>query len=197
MAPPEYAAATRAAAVAPSTDRDARPRRPCTSSSTRTAASAARRACRPARECDTHKGHSMIHLEYVDRARLAADGAGRLHALRLSRPAPRSARPTRSSGPRTAWCRRRASRAASPATTACWPARSACRRCTTEIELMMKCDMCYDRTSRRQEADVRHGLPEPGALLRHARGDRGAAARVAPGQHVPVRRAGRSRRASR
>ena len=44
------------------------------------------------------------------------------------RPAPRSARPTRSSGPATAWCRRPASRAASPATTACSPARSACRR---------------------------------------------------------------------
>ena len=38
------------------------------SSSTRAAASAARRASRPARECDTHKGHSMIHLDYVDRA---------------------------------------------------------------------------------------------------------------------------------
>ena len=31
---------------------------------------------------------------------------------------------------------------------------------------------------RRQEADVRDGLPEPGALLRHARGDRAAAAAV-------------------
>ena len=35
-------------------------------------------------ECETHKGHSMIHLEYVDRAALDADGAGGLHALRLA-----------------------------------------------------------------------------------------------------------------
>ena len=35
-------------------------------------------------ECETHKGHSMIHLEYVDRAHVGADGAGGLHALRLA-----------------------------------------------------------------------------------------------------------------
>ena len=44
---------------------------------------------------------------------------------------------------------------------------------------MMKCDMCYDRTSVGLQADVRHGLPEPGAGLRHARGDRAAAAALA------------------
>ena len=79
-------------------------------------------------ECDTHKGHSMIHLEYVDRAALDADGAGRLHALRLADL--RRGLPGRrhQADRRTAWCRRPASRAASPATTACWPARSACPR---------------------------------------------------------------------
>ena len=40
---------------------------------------------------------------------------------------------------------------------------------------------------RRQEADVRDGLSEPGALLRHARADRAAAAAVDAGQHVSVR----------
>ena len=35
-------------------------------------------------ECDTHKGHSMIQLEYVNRARVAADSAGRVHALRFA-----------------------------------------------------------------------------------------------------------------
>ena len=41
----------------------------------------------------------------------------------------------------------------------------------------MKCDMCYDRTSVGHEADVRNGLPEPGAVLRHARGDGDGCAR--------------------
>ena len=104
-----------------------------------------------------------------------------------SRPAPRSARPTRSSAPATASCSRRASRAASPAATACSPARSACPKSTNDRKLMMKCDMCYDRTERRQEADVRDRLPEPGAVLRHARADRAAAAAVGADQHVPVR----------
>ena len=35
-------------------------------------------------ECDTHRGESMIHLEYVDRAAQRADRAGRLHALRAA-----------------------------------------------------------------------------------------------------------------
>ena len=43
-----------------------------------------------------------------------------------SRPARRCVRPTPSSAPATAWCSRRASRAASPAATAWSPARSAC-----------------------------------------------------------------------
>ncbi len=35
-------------------------------------------------ECDTHRGESMIHLEYVSSAGERADGAGRLHALRAA-----------------------------------------------------------------------------------------------------------------
>ena len=42
---------------------------------------------------------------------------------------------------------------------------------------------------RRQEADVRYRVPEPGALLRHARADRAAAPPLGAGQHVPVRQA--------
>jgi hypothetical protein len=40
----------------------------------------------------------------------------------------------------------------------------------------------------RQEADVRIGVPEPGALLRHSRGDRGAATPLAARRYVPLRR---------
>jgi Rieske Fe-S protein len=54
---------------------------------------------------------------------------------------------------------------------------------------MMKCDMCYDRSSVGQGAHVRHGLPEPGALLRHARADPGdASAAVDAGRPLPLRR---------
>ena len=39
-----------------------------TSSSIPADVSAARPACRPAAKCDTHRGESMIHLEYINRA---------------------------------------------------------------------------------------------------------------------------------
>jgi ferredoxin len=35
-------------------------------------------------ECDTHKGESMIHLEYVDRASSVQTVPGGLHALRAA-----------------------------------------------------------------------------------------------------------------
>ena len=35
-------------------------------------------------ECETHRGISMIHLEYVDRAESASNSAGGVHALRRS-----------------------------------------------------------------------------------------------------------------
>ena len=35
-------------------------------------------------ECDTHRGESMIHLEYVESGRERADGARRVHALRAA-----------------------------------------------------------------------------------------------------------------
>ena len=64
-----------------------------------------------------------------------------------TRPAPRCARPTRSSRTRTGSCSRRSSRAASAARTACSPARSGCPSTIAEFDQMMKCDMCTDRTS--------------------------------------------------
>ena len=64
-----------------------------------------------------------------------------------SRPAPRSARPTRSSAPATASC----SRARKPRCIACGNCVVACPFGVPEVyedrQIMMKCDMCYDRTS--------------------------------------------------
>ena len=88
----------------------------------------------------------MIHLEYVDRRDRCR--RCRWSACTASADVRRGLPGRRDQADRR---RRRAdapaSRAASPAATACWPARSACPRCTTSCELMMKCDMCYDRTS--------------------------------------------------
>ena len=54
-------------------------------------------------------------------------------------------------------------------------------------QIMMKCDMCYDRSSGREKADVRHRLPEPGAVLRHPRADRANAPHVHTDQHFSIR----------
>ena len=91
--------------------------------------------------------HSMIHLEYVDRGRERADRAGRLHALR---PADlRRSLPGRrdQAHRRRRRADRRASRAASPAATACWPVPFGVPEVYEDRQIMMKCDMCYDRTS--------------------------------------------------
>ena len=134
-------------------------------------------------ECDTHAGQSMIHLEYVEPRRERADGAGRLHALR-----PADVRRGVSGRRHQAHRRRRGADGAQAALhrlrqLRASPARSACPKLNEDRKIMMKCDMCYDRIERRQEADVRDGVPEPGAVLRHARADRAAAAAVDAGQH--------------
>ena len=98
-------------------------------------------------ECDTHRGRPDDPPGIRGPGALDADRAGRLHALRLAdlrRGLPRR-RHQEGRGRRRP--QRPASRAASAATTACWPARSACPRWNPNIDLMMKCDMCYDRTS--------------------------------------------------
>ena len=115
------------------------------SSSTRTAASAARRACR--RAASATRTGALDDPPRVRRPRQQSMQTVPVVCMHCDRrPAPRSARPTPSSAPPTASCRRPASRAASPATTASGlPVRRA--EDDDEFELMMKCDMCYDRTS--------------------------------------------------
>lgn len=97
-------------------------------------------------ECDTHKGHSMIHLEYVDRA----------HSVQTS--------PVICMHCDTPTCAEVCPADAIKRTddgvvqTARKPRCIACNNCVlacpfgvpnmkTEFQLMMKCDMCYDRTS--------------------------------------------------
>ena len=117
-------------------------------------------------ECDTHRGESMIHLEYVDRAEQRADRAGRVHALRaadLRRGLP---------GRRDQAHRRR--RRAVGAQAALHRLRQLRRRLPVRRARGLRRPQDHDEVrhvlrphQRRQEADVRDGLPEPGAVLRH------------------------------
>jgi Fe-S-cluster-containing dehydrogenase component len=97
-------------------------------------------------ECDTHKGHSMIHLEYIDRA----------HSVQTM--------PVVCMHCDTPTCAEVCPADAIKRTddgvvqTARKPRCIACNNCVlacpfgvpkmkVELQLMMKCDMCYDRTS--------------------------------------------------
>jgi Fe-S-cluster-containing dehydrogenase component len=97
-------------------------------------------------ECDTHKGHSMIHLEYVDRA----ESVQTVPVVCMHCDSPTCAEVC----PADAIKRT----ADGVVQTARKPRCIACNNCVLacpfgvpkmniEFELMMKCDMCYDRTS--------------------------------------------------
>ena len=97
-------------------------------------------------ECDTHRGHSMIHLDYIDRAEttqtvpvvcMHCDSptcAEVCHADAIKRTGDGVVQTARK-----------------PRCIACNNCVLACPfgvpKMKTELELMMKCDMCYDRTS--------------------------------------------------
>ena len=122
-------------------------------------------------ECDTHKGHSMIQLEIRRPRALDADGPGGLHALRfadLRRGLPgrrdqADRRRRRADRPQAALHRLQQLRAGLPV-----------RRAQDEHGHGPDDEVRHVLRPHlgRQEADVRVGLPEPGAVLRHARGDR-------------------------
>lgn len=78
-------------------------------------------------ECDTHKGHSMIHLEFVNRA--YSTQTVPVVCMHCDSPTCAEVCPADAiKKVATAWCKPRASRAALRAITAFWRARSACRR---------------------------------------------------------------------
>lgn len=97
-------------------------------------------------ECDTHKGHSMIHLDYVDRAHSTQTVP--VVCMHCDSPTCAEVCPA-DAIKRTA---------DGVVQTARKPRCIACNNCVlacpfgvpkmnTGFELMMKCDMCYDRTS--------------------------------------------------
>ena len=97
-------------------------------------------------ECDTHKGHPMIHLEYIDRAHSVQTAP--VVCMHCDQPTcaevcPADAIKRTEDGV--------VQTARKPRCIACNNCVLACPfgvpKMKTEFHLMMKCDMCYDRTS--------------------------------------------------
>lgn len=97
-------------------------------------------------ECDTHKGHSMIHLEYVERAQSTQTTP--VICMHCDSPTCAEVCPA-DAIKRTADGVVQSAR--KPRCIACSNCVLACPfgvpKMKVELELMMKCDMCYDRTS--------------------------------------------------
>jgi Fe-S-cluster-containing dehydrogenase component len=97
-------------------------------------------------ECETHKGHSMIHLEFIDRSRSTQTAP--VVCMHCESPTCAEVCPAdaikRSADGRVMTARK-------PRCIACSNCVLACPfgvpKMMTEFDLMMKCDMCYDRTS--------------------------------------------------
>jgi Fe-S-cluster-containing dehydrogenase component len=97
-------------------------------------------------ECDTHKGHPMIHLEYVDRAHSVQTAP--VVCMHCDQPTCAEVCPAdaiKRTGDGVVQSARK------PRCIACSNCVLACPfgvpKMKTEFNLMMKCDMCYDRTS--------------------------------------------------
>jgi Fe-S-cluster-containing dehydrogenase component len=97
-------------------------------------------------ECDTHRGHSMIHLEYIDRGRSTQTApviCMHCHSPTCAEVCPADA--IKKTGDGVVQTARK------PRCIACSNCVLACPfgvpKMNVDFELMMKCDMCYDRTS--------------------------------------------------
>ncbi len=97
-------------------------------------------------ECETHKGHSMIHIEYVERStsvQTVPVVCMHCHSPTCADVCPADAIKRSADG--------RVMTARKPRCIGCSNCVLACPfgvpKMVTEFDLMMKCDMCYDRTS--------------------------------------------------
>jgi len=97
-------------------------------------------------ECETHKGHSMIHIEYVERStsvQTVPVVCMHCHSPTCADVCPADAIKRSADG--------RVMTARKPRCIACSNCVLACPfgvpKMMTELDLMMKCDMCFDRTS--------------------------------------------------
>ncbi len=97
-------------------------------------------------ECDTHRGHPMIHLEFVDRSHSTQTTpvvCMHCHSPTCAEVCPADA--IKKTGDGVVQTARK------PRCIACSNCVLACPfgvpKMNTDFELMMKCDLCYDRTS--------------------------------------------------
>jgi len=97
-------------------------------------------------ECETHKGHSMIHIEYVERStsvQTVPVVCMHCHSPTCADVCPADAIKRSADG--------RVMTARKPRCIACSNCVLACPfgvpKMMTDLDLMMKCDMCFDRTS--------------------------------------------------
>ena len=97
-------------------------------------------------ECETHKGHSMIHIEYLERStsvQTVPVVCMHCHSPTCADVCPADAIKRSADG--------RVMTARKPRCIACSNCVLACPfgvpKMMAEFDLMMKCDMCYDRTS--------------------------------------------------
>ena len=130
-------------------------------------------------ECDTHRGHSMINFDFIDRAETIGTAAyvcWHCEDPTCAQVCPADAIKKGEDGVVMS--------ALKPRCIACSNCVLACPfgipKIVPEYEQMMKCDMCYDRTSVGKKPDVRDGMSQPGAGVRAARGHRRIAARSRP-----------------
>ena len=138
-------------------------------------------------ECDTHKGHSMIHLEYVDRrtsVQTVPVVCMHCDCPTCAEVCPADAIKRTGDG--------RVQTARKPRCIACKNCVLACPfgvpKMMVEFELMMKCDMCYDRTSAGRKPMCATVCPS-GALFYGTREEVEALRpRSRPINAVPVRR---------
>jgi Fe-S-cluster-containing dehydrogenase component len=97
-------------------------------------------------ECDTHKGHAMIHLEYVDRGHSTQTVP--VVCMHCDRPTCAEVCPTDAIKKEESGVVHSARK---PRCVGCGNCVLACPfgvpRVHPQFDLMMKCDLCYDRTS--------------------------------------------------
>jgi Fe-S-cluster-containing dehydrogenase component len=119
-------------------------------------------------ECGTHRGQSLIHLERIDRATTTQTAP--MVCMHCEDPTCAHVCPADAIKQTEGGI---VQSALKPRCIGCSNCVLACPfgvpKYMAEIDQMMKCDMCTDRTSEGTQADVRVGVPERSALVRHHR----------------------------